>query len=534
VTVPDGVVALTTDALGLRYDLAASADRARARGRSGRPGDVAERLRSLRRTVDLPPVLVADPAAVRSAVDELALQLDRAPGIGDLRIDPVTLAVQVVPPRTGITVDRERSQERLLTALSEGSRRSVALAASVTPAPAPVTAIEDVAIRLRTALSDDHLLVRDGRSVAVPPDELAAAVSIVPAAGPDGRPVPSLRLDPLVLARGVGARIVTTFARDPVDATLIVPPAVATFSDMGSTTFAPLPAPVRLDPGQSELRFGMDVTARQLEAMVAEGRRAATVSLVETPADVPPEKFTRHGIPTHVIGTFTTFHPAGAPRTVNIRRLADTIDGTLVAPGEEFSVNTVSGARRCDDGYVLAGTIVRGELVDTCGGGVSQLGTTLYNAAFFAGVPTTSWQPHSFFISRYPMGREATLSYPDLDVRFVNDTPGWIVVRASHTPTSITVTLLGVPVWREVSAVHSEPRDPRPYATELRAAPDLAPGRQRVVQSGGGGFTVDVTRIRVPIGDGDPVVERTRTVYRPQARIVEVGPSPVGDERAGD
>jgi hypothetical protein len=533
VTTPDGVTTLSTSDLGLRHDLEASVARAAARGRSGRPGDVTVRIASLRRRADVASVLAADPTATRAAVDALAARLDRAADLGELRVDPQGLGVVVIAPRTGVTVRREESVARLLAALAVGSRSSVTLAADVVPAPAPTAAIEALAEQLRTALDAGLVVTRDGRSVTVARSELAAAVRIGASTDGAGRPVPVLRLDPVVLARGPGARIAATFERAAVDAELLVPPAVATFSDLGSTSFTATPADVRLDLGRTELRFGMELTARQLERMIAAGRTSERVDLRELPAARPPSAFTRHRLPTHVIGTFTTFHPAGAPRTVNIRRLADTLDGTLVAPGEEFSTNGASGPRRCDDGYVLAGTIVRGELIDTCGGGVSQLGTTAYNAAFFAGLPTTAWQPHSFFISRYPMGREATLSYPDLDVRFVNDTPGWIAIRTAHTPTSVTVTLYGVPVWAEVRAVHSEPRDARPFPTEFRAAPDLAPGRERIVQTGGGGFTVDVSRVRVPRTGGEPLTERTRTVYRPQTRIVEVGvpapaPNPLG------
>jgi len=254
----------------------------------------------------------------------------------------------------------------------------------------------------------------------------------------------------------------------------------------------------------------------------------------ETPADLDGATVAS-GRPTHLLGTFTTYYTAGAARNLNIQRLADTIDDRLVAPGATFSINATSGPRRCEDGYVLAGTIVRGELVDTCGGGVSQLGTTVYNAAFFAGLPTPQWQPHSYYISRYPMGREATLSYPELDVTFVNDTDGFLVLRASSTPSSVTVSIYGIPRYAAIRATHSAPRNPTNPTTIERATPALPPGERRVLQAGGGGFTVTVTRTFEPLADGIgppptdddvPEPERITTVYRPQLRIVEVGITP--------
>lgn len=528
-TTPDGVVLLPTAELGIRPDPAATVARALAVGRSGRPEDLAVRLRSVARravgTSDVAPVLRADPDAVRAAVDRLAGGLDRTVSAGDVRVDPTTLAVTTEAPRRGVAVRRAEATAAILAAVATGDRAAVALPADVTPAPHTAEALEALAADLRGALATGLVLVADGRRVRVEPAELAAAVTVV--AGADATGAPELRLDRTRLARTVGARLVAAFDRDAVDAVLVAP-APPRFTAMGTTAFRPAPAAVAVDPGRTERRFRMERTARQLEGMIRAGRRAAPADLLEIEPSITAADLARHPLPTHLLGTFTTFHPAGADRNENIRRLADAVDGALVAPGAELSVNGISGERRCEDGYLLAGTIVRGELVDTCGGGVSQFGTTAYNAAFFAGLPTPQWQPHSFHIGRYPMGREATLSFPLLDVRAVNDTEGWLLVRTSHTPTSVTVALYGVPRWAEVRAVHGEPVDPRPFPTELRPAPDLAPGQERVLQPGGDGFTIEVARELVPTGDGQTVVERTTTVYQPQTRIVEVGVAPAG------
>jgi hypothetical protein len=95
----------------------------------------------------------------------------------------------------------------------------------------------------------------------------------------------------------------------------------------------------------------------------------------------------------------------------NIQRGAEIIDGTIVGPGERFSLNDVLGRRTIERGFVEAPQIYAGRLEDAVGGGVSQIATTTYNAAFFAGVQIVTHQPHEFYISRYPMGREATVSW---------------------------------------------------------------------------------------------------------------------------
>ncbi|MFN8018790.1 MAG: VanW family protein [Acidimicrobiales bacterium] len=141
------------------------------------------------------------------------------------------------------------------------------------------------------------------------------------------------------------------------------------------------------------------------------------------------------------VKSFTTYYDAGAPRVTNIHRIADLIRGTLVKPGERFSVNDVVGERTLDKGFVVAGAIANGEHVDQVGGGVSQFATTMFNAAFFAGLPINEYQAHSEHFDRYPFGREATMGYPHPDMAWTNNTPYGILVWTSYTDTSVTVTL---------------------------------------------------------------------------------------------
>jgi DNA-binding CsgD family transcriptional regulator len=139
-------------------------------------------------------------------------------------------------------------------------------------------------------------------------------------------------------------------------------------------------------------------------------------------------------------------------------------------------------------GYGEAGTIVQGELVDTCGGGVSQFGTTTFNAAFFAGVQLDQWKAHSWYFTRYPMGREATLNYPELDVKFTNTTDGAIIVKTTYTGTSITVSVYGQPLATTVRAEHGSPSNHRNYSTQREESSDRCEGDESVTKAGAGGF----------------------------------------------
>jgi vancomycin resistance protein YoaR len=523
VSAPGVRVLLRPEDAGLSLDVDASVRAALARGRTGRPTAVLARVTAPLRQVEVAPPGTVDEDRLLTWVDEVARRVEREPSGGDLVIDASTGSVTVEGPRGGTRVDRAASVELLRAALLDLDITRVTLVATTTPPPGSWAALEHLAGRTRVALTGPLVLEHEGKELVVEPEVMAALLR-VSAPSDAGGPEPVLHIDARRLDILLGEAARQTFSSTAADARILTerePPVV--LGDLSSTTFVPVPTEVGIVPGTSDVTFVPRLTADQLVTMVMAGTPRAPADLLVVPPALTTEAALA-GRPTHLIGTFTTFHPAGTARTVNIRLLADLLDDRVVAPGAEFSINGTSGPRTCDDGFVPAGTIIRGELVDTCGGGVSQFGTTLMNAAFFAGVPLVQWQPHSFFISRYPAGREATLTYPELDVRFTNDTDGFIVVRTSHTPTSITVALYGVPRWASVSAEHGERRAPTTFSEVVRVAPDLRPGARRVVQAGGDGFTISVARARIPAtGDDRPVVERWTTVYRPQQRIVEVG-----------
>jgi len=507
----------------MRVDVDATIDATLAHGREGRPRDLIAVARSFRVAEDVAFVVTLDEQAITAWVRELAEDFDREESVGDLVIDARILGVRALGPLGARLIRQDELVSMVTENLRALSELPIDLPFDATPPPVPRSAIESLADQVRAALLDPPVLIHDGRRLEVDANDLATSLSVIDAVR-DGERGPQVHIRPQALPAVLVSEARRTFERDPVDARIRVPQeAPITFDERGDVTFRPVAADIRLEPGQSEVHVVPALLARQLERMVASGSTVATAELFEQPAPFSTE-MARDGLPTHLIGTFTTYFTAGAARNLNIARLAATMDDLVVAPGEELSVNRTSGERRCADGYVPAGTIVRGELVDTCGGGVSQFGTTIYNAAFFAGMPIPQWQAHSFFISRYPMGREATLSYPELDVRFINDTLGYVVVRASTTPTSVTVSLYGIPRYAAVTATHSAPRSFTTFTTVERPTTALAPGSRRVVQGGGGGFTVDVRRTWTPLdGEDAPPSERIVTVYRPQQRIVEVG-----------
>ncbi|HET8742956.1 MAG TPA: VanW family protein, partial [Gaiella sp.] len=225
------------------------------------------------------------------------------------------------------------------------------------------------------------------------------------------------------------------------------------------------------------------------------------------------------------ISEFTTYYPCCAPRVTNIRRGAEIMDGTIVRPGERFSLNEVLGRRTPERGFVEAPQIYAGRLEDAVGGGVSQIATTTYNAAFFAGVRLVQHQPHEFYISRYPMGREATVSWGGPELIWRNDWPAAILVKAHADDDSITVQLYSSRLGRRVETTTSDPSEYTAPRTITVSNPSLPPGTTRVVQSAGpSGFLISYTR-KVYEGSKLRRNERYTWRYKPENEIVEVGPA---------
>ena len=141
------------------------------------------------------------------------------------------------------------------------------------------------------------------------------------------------------------------------------------------------------------------------------------------------------------VATFTTDHKCCENRVTNIQLMADIVRGYVIEPGESFSLNGVVGKRDTARGFLPAGAIAQGVLEAQVGGGVSQFTTTIFNASFFAGLDFVEYQSHSLYFSRYPRGREATVSFPKPDFKIENNTPYGILIWPTYTDTSITVTL---------------------------------------------------------------------------------------------
>jgi vancomycin resistance protein YoaR len=220
------------------------------------------------------------------------------------------------------------------------------------------------------------------------------------------------------------------------------------------------------------------------------------------------------------ISTFTTYFPYAEYRNVNIGRAAEIVNGTLLMPGDVFSLNGIVGERTVENGFTTGFIISGGVFKEDLGGGVSQMATTTFNAMFFAGLKDVEHKPHSFYIDRYPVGREATVAWPTLDLAFENDSEYGVLIESFINPAtsaaqgSLTVRMYSTKVW-DIKSETSERYNYVGPGTRTLDTPDCYPN------TGYSGFQVDVTRIFRKHGESEvDHTEKFHTNYTPADTVI--------------
>jgi vancomycin resistance protein YoaR len=488
----------------LGFELAAAGSNARAMGvgRSSGPfGNAFRYLRSLFTTEQLPAVLKVDRARFDAALARVEASLiDDPPFAGGLVIE--NGAPRQLPPRSG----RKIANDVALTLLSDALARNrladpIALSAT-TQTPQLAAGSLERAFGLATRVLRRSVVLEAGsRRLEIAPAELGALLL----SRVEGNEL-ELALEPRRFEAWLSAQRpnLETPARD------------ARFEVSARDEVRVLPA----EPG---VRLVSEDVAKALwsAAQSDEHRGALPLSSQPEPAR-STEQAERLGI-RQLVGSFTTRHPCCQPRVDNIHRIATLIDGLVVEPEQTLSVNAVVGARTQKNGFVLAPSIEDGEMVDTVGGGVSQFATTFFNALFRAGYDIIERKPHTYWFPRYPMGIEATLSWPHPDIVFKNDSQAGLLVKTSFTDTSVTVKLYGDAGKRRVSFNVSERRDIVPPTVELLPNRAVPSDEEKVKEGGMIGWSVIVSRT-VTFADGTKKDEKRKVTYKPKPRRVDVHP----------
>jgi vancomycin resistance protein YoaR len=353
-------------------------------------------------------VVVVDENKLTGAVQSLAATIDQAPV--DATLAYKGTAVKRVRAEPGLAVDTAAAA----TAISQGfltARAPVELPTAVTEP----TISDDEAARVaqsfaRPAVSDPIKVTAGSEgSFTISPEMIARAITF---AAQDGTLVPDL--DGKKLLSNAAPAVKEVELTEPRDAT------------------------VRLVNGKPKVIpavNGTEVAAADLKnavepALTKSGRgRTVAVELSGAKAEFSTAEAEKLGIK-RVTGEFTTRFPYLEYRNINIGRAAELIDGTVLKPGETFSLNGIVGERTRANGFTEGYIIQGGKFKKELGGGVSQSATTTFNAMFFAGLKDIQHQPHSLYVDRYPPGREATVAWPSVDLKFQNDTKYGVLVQA--------------------------------------------------------------------------------------------------------
>jgi vancomycin resistance protein YoaR len=477
-------------ASGLSLDTAAVVDDAVSTG----PIDRLRGLLGARREVA--PRASVDEDALRTAVTRLKHQVDRKPREGAVRFrDGAT--PYALPPLTGRSLDLDGTVEAVRQAYLR-SDRPVELPVEVAPVKSTAAGVQAALTTVaQPAVAAPIVLEVEGEPLEVRPADIAAGLTLeADAAG--------------VLAPKVdGAKVLASLG-DRVDA----------------VESEPTDARIRIRDGQPTVVpavTGKTLQAAPLGAAVARllaqpaPRQAVLPLQVEQP-ELTTAEAGALGV-REAIGTFTTRFPCCRPRVQNIRRIAELVDNSLVMPGETFSLNGKVGRRTKANGFVDAPQILKGEFVDDVGGGVSQFATTMFNAVFFSGLQDVEHKAHSYYITRYPEGREATVFFPSVDLKWKNDSPHGVLVTTSTTSTSVTVTFWGTKRY-DIEAAKSPRTRIRPFEKRYVERDDCT------AAEGHEGFDITVTRI---FKRGGTVVKRERffTRYEPEPNFI-CGPPPPG------
>ena len=489
--------------LGIRVDWGAAVDAVRRQGNGFGP------LRGFRR-LDLrffgadvaPPTQVYD-AALESKLNQISAAVNVAHREASIVLRG--LRPEIVPSRTGHRLDRHAAAATIVRALASLKREPVGLPIQVDRPKITASDLRVAQAEVRTALSAHVHLTLDATRWNLRPPRIARLLEL-PA---DGRR--DLRIG------GAGANswftaLAKRVDKRPVDADWAV-------GKSGIRVIPDQPGHVLDVPRSAKavLRAALVTAPEQL--------RTATLIVERASADRTTAEARAMNIK-GLVASYQTFYGGEANRIHNVQLVSHLVDKHVIAPGETFSFNGATGARTEDKGFLVAPVIINGELKTGLGGGVCQVSTTVFNAAYEAGLPIVSRTNHALYISHYPQGRDATVNYPDTDLKFTNDTGHWLLLRTWVGSSSLTVALYGTSVHRRVVSETSPLVVTGPPPVRKINDPTLFVGETVVEESGSSSLKTSNER-KVYDADGKLLLDTTfYSSYRGEMKVIRVGTKP--------
>ena len=412
---------LTLDQLGLALDPAATAAAAMDAGRRDLPFGLRVWLPG--GTSRVAPVVHIDPTAYKKGIEAVRALTD-VPA-QDARLKLSGERVTVVPARQGTELDPVALERGILAAVTAGRGYAGPVPTGVV---APDVSTVDAEARASAAaqyLARPVTLRYRSREVTLTPAQMADMLSINKGDDADQFPL-TFHNDH---AAQELHRVFAFAETPPVDATVEV-------NDDGT---------VNVTESKSGMVLDMPVLMDELDD-AATGGGLRTIFVALTPAFPKLSTADVESMGLAALGSqfVTYFDPRNASRANNIALAAKLVDGTVVEPGETFSLNATMGPRTANRGFDYAPVIAADNVLrQGVGGGICQYATTLFNAVFFAGLPVVEREAHSLYISHYPIGRDATVSWGSTDFKFRNDSGKSIMIRSWIDGGALTVALVG-------------------------------------------------------------------------------------------
>lgn len=497
---------VTPEQLGLRIDAPGAVSRAFDLTREGSLADrIGMRFRLYLQTKDVPLEGTVDTSALDDLLAEIGESLDDP--ATETQLQMTDGEITVVEGEKGEIVDREelraRIKQRLFTLhLNPGEIPIPMMMAD----PHRSAADTEAAVAQAKVMLSAPVKLKHGEDVwELSEDRIAEYLDfVVEGEGEDSQ------LTPLISADRAAPFL------DEVAAAVRGEPKNATWETDGETA--------QVVPHEPGFALDNEATAAALTAAArSSANRTAEVMGTKTTPGLTAERARELGVK-EKLASYTTHFGGSSNRRANVQRAAELIDDTLLAPGEEFDFNTVVGKRTAANGFKVAPVIIGGRLEDSLGGGICQVSTTLFNAAFFAGLEVTARSNHTLYISHYPTGRDATVSWGGPDMRFRNDTENWILIRSASSPSMVLFVIYGTPEGRKVEYTTSGWYNIRPKVEEKETTSALTPGETKVEDQGQTGRSVTVRR--KVTREGTVIHEDTFASNYPMIpKVIKVGPT---------
>jgi vancomycin resistance protein YoaR len=445
----------------------------------------------------LPRVAVSD-AALEYALERMAARIDRAPKSAALVRHG--LRIESVPDQVGSRLQREAAARIVVRALGSLERSTAPVALPVANAEPKVTQemLAPIARRARIAVSAPVILLGAKRQWRLRPARIATLLKL-----------PSDGTKRLAIS---GPQAMAYFRA--LDRIVGNPPVDARFEAAGEG--------IQLLPSRNGTELDVAKTARALlRAATSPTRRIAPVAI----ARAVPERTTKEALALGIdrrMGAYKTYNSGTWDRIVNLRLGVSALDDTLVPPGGTFSLNEAIGERTEERGFRSAPVIIGTRYEEEVGGGTSQVATTAFNAAWESGLKIIERNPHSLYIDRYQLGRDATVYWPSLDLKFVNDTKTWVLVKGFVEADGISIAIYGGEERRVESSEGTRVVSGAPPVRRVND-PTLAKGETVIEEYGTSPSRTSVER--TVYGENGQVLhdETWTTSYRGETRVVRVG-----------